>query len=104
MRTRRPLLLISAILLAGCSIKRFENTALQSSQTNPERRSINPATTDRPAILMTFSGGGSRAAALAGSVLSEIAATPYTASDGPHILIEDVKLISSVSGGSVTAA
>ena len=104
MKMRPALLLISALLLAGCSITRFENTALQSEQANPERRSINPATADRPAILMTFSGGGSRAAALAASVLGEMAATRYAASDGPHVLTEDVKLISSVSGGSVTAA
>jgi hypothetical protein len=32
---------------------------------------------------MTFSGGGSRAAALAASVLGEMAATRYAASGGP---------------------
>ena len=52
---------------------------------------------------MTFSGGGSRAAALAESVLRELAGTRYVAADGSHLLTEDVKLISSVSGGSVTA-
>lgn len=52
---------------------------------------------------MTFSGGGSRAAALAESVLRELAGTRYAAADGAHVLTEDVKLISSVSGGSVTA-
>jgi hypothetical protein len=51
---------------------------------------------------MTFSGGGSRAAALAEAVLAEMAATSYPAADGRHALNEDVKLISSVSGGSVT--
>ncbi len=101
---RRSLLLTWALLLVGCSITRFENTALQPGQPNPERRSVNPATPDRPVILMTFSGGGSRAAALAASVLREMSATRYAASDGPHVLTEDVKLISSVSGGSVTAA
>jgi NTE family protein len=96
--------LVWALLLAACSPTRFENVPLQSGQANPDRRSIAPAGPDRPAILMTFSGGGSRAAALTESVLREMAATRYTASDGPHVLTEDVKLISSVSGGSVTAA
>ena len=53
---------------------------------------------------MAFSGGGSRAAALAEAVLREMAATRYAAADGNRVLSEDVKLISSVSGGSVTSA
>jgi len=96
-------LVACAVLFSACSYTRFENTPLQSGEANPERRSIAPASPDRPAILMTFSGGGSRAAALAESVLHEMAATRYAAADCPHVLTEDVKLISSVSGGSVTA-
>jgi NTE family protein len=100
-----PLLfIVCALLLSACSATRFENTPLQTGQANPERRSIAPAGPDRPAILMTFSGGGSRAAALAESVLREMAGTRYIAADGPHVLTEDVKLVSSVSGGSVTSA
>ena len=81
-----------------------ENTPLQAGDGNPDLRTIDPASPDRPVILMTFSGGGSRAAALAESVLRELSLTSYAASGGPHVLTEDVKLISSVSGGSVTAA
>jgi len=92
-----------ALLCAACAATRFENTPLQAGQSNPEKRSIAPPSPDRPAILMTFYGGGSRAAALAQSVLREMAGTRYRAADGPHVLTEDVKLISSVSGGSVTA-
>jgi NTE family protein len=92
-----------ALLCAACATTRFENTPLQAGQSNPEKRSIAPASPDRPAVLMTFSGGGSRAAALAESVLRELAGTRYIAADGEHVLTEDVKLISSVSGGSVTA-
>jgi NTE family protein len=78
------------------------------SRTRPCNRArpipVDPASPDRPVILMTFSGGGSRAAALAEAVLGEMAQTGYTSVDGRHVLSEDVKLISSVSGGSVTAA
>ncbi|HEU0156978.1 MAG TPA: patatin-like phospholipase family protein [Stellaceae bacterium] len=90
-------------LLAGCAGTHFENTPLQAGDGNPDRRSILPANPDRPVILMTFSGGGSRAAALAEAVLREMAATSYLGDDGRHVLTEDVKLVSSVSGGSVTA-
>ena len=100
----RFLLILFAMFGAGCASTHFENTPLQAGEANPDRRSIDPASPDRPVILMTFSGGGSRAAALAESVLREMSATSYAASDGSHVLTEDVKLISSVSGGSVTAA
>ena len=54
---------------------------------------------------MAFSGGGTRAAALAESVLREMRATTYIAADGQrHALTDDIRAISSVSGGSVTAA
>src|ERR1700757_3561212 len=102
MRTSH-LLVAGALLFSACAPTRFENVPLQSGQANPERRSVAPASPDRPAILMTFSGGGSRAAALAEAVLRELAGTRYIAADGEHVLTEDVKLISSVSGGSVTA-
>jgi NTE family protein len=100
---RRGWLLILC-LLAGCAGAHFENTPLQAGDANPDRRTIDPASPDRPVILMTFSGGGSRAAALAEAVLREMAGTSYLAADGRHVLTEDVKLVSSVSGGSVTAA
>lgn len=100
----RCLLLLCVLLAGGCASTHFENTPLQAGAANPDRRSIDPESPDRPVILMTFSGGGSRAAALAESVLREMAATSYAAADGNHVLTEDVKLISSVSGGSVTSA
>lgn len=101
---RRFLLLIGLFLAAGCANTHIENTPLAAGEANPERRMIAPASPDRPVILMTFSGGGARAAALTEAVLREMAQTNYAALDGPHALTEDVKLISSVSGGSVTAA
>jgi NTE family protein len=101
---RAGYLVLCLLMAGGCASTHFENTPLRAGEANPDRRSIVPASPDRPVILMTFSGGGSRAAALAESVLREMAATTYGASDGNHVLTEDVKLISSVSGGSVTSA
>jgi NTE family protein len=90
---------------AGCGGgARIENVALGAGQANEERRSVVSDDADRPVILMTFSGGGSRAAALAAAVLQDMAETTYTAASGSFRLTDDVRLISSVSGGSVTAA
>ena len=59
---------------------------------------------EAPLILIAFSGGGSRAAALGLGVLDELAAETYPASGKPTALIDRVKVVSSVSGGSVVAA
>ena len=95
---------VIAVAISGCEGTRIENVPLQAGQGNPERRSLQPLSAGRPAILMTFSGGGSRAAALAAAVLQEMASTSYAAVDGVHPLTMDIKAVSSVSGGSVTAA
>ena len=98
-------LIFSALLASGCAAgMHIENTPLQAGDANPDLRTIAPANPDRPVILMTFSGGGSRATALAEAVLRELSQTSYAAPDGAHVLTEDVKFISSASGGSVTAA
>ena len=65
-------LIFGVLLASGCAAgMHIENTPLQAGDENPEPRTIDPARPDRPVILMTFSGGGSRAAALAESVLRE---------------------------------
>jgi NTE family protein len=58
-----------------------------------------------PAILIAISGGGSRAAALGWAVLERLKATSYAdPGGGRRRLIDDVVAVSSVSGGSITAA
>jgi NTE family protein len=63
-----------------------------------------PKTIDKSAIIMSFSGGGTRAAALADGALRALAATPVRGTAGPVPLASQIDVISSVSGGSVTAA
>ncbi len=53
---------------------------------------------------MAFSGGGSRAAALALAVLQQLRGVTYTRNGKTERLIDRVQVVSSVSGGSVTAA
>ena len=55
-------------------------------------------------IILSFSGGGTRAAALAYGVLQELRDTSFTAQGKSMRLLDDVDIISSVSGGSFTAA
>ena len=55
-------------------------------------------------LILTFSGGGSRAAALAYGVLEALADTPLAAGGGTQSMLQEVDMISSVSGGSITAA
>jgi NTE family protein len=53
---------------------------------------------------LSFSGGGTRAAAFAYGVLRELARTQIASEGRQSPLIDQVDLVSSVSGGSVTAA
>lgn len=54
--------------------------------------------------MLAFSGGGTRAAALAYGVLKELRDTEVPVSDGSVRLLDEIHTISSVSGGSFTAA
>jgi NTE family protein len=56
------------------------------------------------ALMLFFSGGGMRASALSYGVLQELAATPVPTPTGTRRMLDDVEMISSVSGGSFTAA
>jgi NTE family protein len=55
-------------------------------------------------VFVGFSGGGTRAAALAYGVLQELAATKISTSSGSRRVLDEVDVISSVSGGSFTNA
>ena len=56
-------------------------------------------------LILSFSGGGTRAAALSYGVLKQLRDTEYQAGSGAtRRLLDDVDIISSVSGGSFTAA
>lgn len=55
-------------------------------------------------VVLTFSGGGTRAAALAYGVLDALAKTPIGWEGRGKRLLDEVDIISAVSGGSYTAA
>jgi NTE family protein len=59
---------------------------------------------DSLAVILSFSGGGTRAAALAYGVLKELKNTPVRWNDAPTTLLDEVDVVAGVSGGSVAAA
>ena len=59
---------------------------------------------DELLLILAFSGGGTRAAALAYGVLQTLADTPIVVDGQKRRLLDEVDAISSVSGGSFTAA
>ncbi|MDP2810619.1 MAG: patatin-like phospholipase family protein [Rhodocyclaceae bacterium] len=59
---------------------------------------------DSLAVILSFSGGGTRAAALAYGVLKELKSTPVLWNDAPTTLLDEVDVVAGVSGGSVAAA
>jgi NTE family protein len=63
-----------------------------------------PDNSDSLLVVLTFSGGGTRAAALSAGVLRELGRTPVPRGNGSRTLLDEVDVISSVSGGSFTAA
>jgi NTE family protein len=69
-----------------------------------EAEAIDSDRADELLVLVGFSGGGTRAAALAYGVLEELADTSITTGIGERRLLDEIDVISSVSGGSFTNA
>lgn len=55
-------------------------------------------------LMLAFSGGGTRAAALSYGILKELARTPVSLWEAQPRILDEVDIISSVSGGSFAAA
>lgn len=70
---------------------RFKNLGTAEEQTQQ----------DKTFVVLTFSGGGTRAAAFAYGALEALEETPL---DDGHTLLDEVDVISSVSGGSFASA
>ena len=102
------LLVVCAVLsLSGCAILRIANTPLE--RYDPERgqryqEASQHRDPGRTVIYLAFSGGGTRAAALAYGVLEELRDTEISVDGAPKSLLEEVDTISGVSGGSFPAA
>jgi NTE family protein len=94
--------LLAALALASCGTQPTEYP-LAAGHDNATQVPLD-ANPDHPFVVMTFSGGGSRAAALAAAVVERLNNLHYTTGGETRALSADIAAVSSVSGGSVYAA
>ncbi len=106
---RHLLSVLSALALSvsGCSTYRAVNDPLERydpSYGYLAERHEGGRDFGEMAFVLAFSGGGTRAAALSYGVLQELRDTPVTVRGESKRLLDEVDVISSVSGGSFTSA
>lgn len=96
--------ILCAAALAGCASIHNDpiNRPLASASAAPEP-SV-PNYEDDLLVALSFSGGGTRAAAFSHGVLTEMDSARMPARGGTTSLLDRVDFVSGVSGGSVTAA
>ena len=109
-------LLVTAIALAVGACATVHNLPLNKPSADPFAGTITQAAAasaryeqrqredDGAAIGLAFSGGGTRGAAFAFGVLQQLERTQAPRAKQPHDLLDNVSIISSVSGGSIIAA
>jgi NTE family protein len=103
----RALVLGSAAALAACGTTPTREQPLREivPLTAPVLAPGVDANSDKLFVVVTFSGGGKRAAAFSYGVLEALRDIKVTTPDGDqHPLIDEIDLISAVSGGAFTAA
>jgi NTE family protein len=96
----------AGLLMTGCA-KPALNEPLEKWRPelwrSTQAQAVGPRST-KQLVLLAFSGGGTRAAAFSYGVLQELAQTQIQTDLGPRSLLDEVDMISSVSGGSFTSA
>jgi NTE family protein len=107
-RLALPAALAAALVLgAGCASRpineRIATVDLTSGYRADLRVTNRPNNDARTLVILAFSGGGTRAAALSYGVLEELRRTEITVGGERRRLLDEVDLVSGVSGGSFTA-
>jgi len=103
----RPLLTLPLLVfICGCTTTaRITNTPVDTLITVDRTAiSLGQKNADNALFFLSFSGGGTRAAALSYGVLEELRDTTFFFNGQKKRLLDEVDSISSVSGGSFTAA
>ena len=106
----RSLLMLFGLLLLSVAVGCAHYPVNQAvRQIDPQggyrgKNLIDPANEDQLLLMLTFSGGGTRAAAFSYGVLETLRGTSVTIRGRQRRLLDEVDWISGVSGGSFTAA
>ncbi len=101
MTGRFAAVLVTMALAACAAPTRNAELAVLDVDAGYRFHNINPGSRDDTLVVMTMSGGGTRAATLATGALRGLHAATFA--DGTPLTAE-IDILSSVSGGSVTAA
>ena len=95
-------------MLSACTTMPYQNKELKALTPDEGYRFANIAkgenNTDSLFVVLTFSGGGTRAAALSYGVLEKLRDTTILWEGKERRLLDEVDVISSVSGGSLTSS
>jgi NTE family protein len=105
-RLGRALVALAAVLAAGCAVRPPTPELARVEPGGGYRLALEhrlPDNDPRTLFILTFSGGGTRAAAFAYGVLEELRRTTVRSPRGAHAMLAEVDLITGTSGGSFTA-
>jgi NTE family protein len=105
-RIRAALTTVIILILTGCATYPVNPSLAQYDPQSGYRfeNLTAPENSDSLFVILTFSGGGTRAAALSYGVLEKLRDTKIQWEGKERRLLDEVDVISSISGGSFTAA
>ncbi len=99
------LLLAVAALTSGCAHRTWNEPLRPPGPATPyDFSSRLPTNAEDVFVVLAFSGGGTRSAAFAYGVLEKLRDTPVTVHGQPGRLLDEIDVITAVSGGSYPAA
>lgn len=103
---RMASLFVAAVSIAGCASRAWNDLKVPASPmiVTPANGPLAQRPPKDTFIVLAFSGGGTRSAAFAYGVLEGLRDTEVTLHGGRQRILDEVDVISAVSGGSYTAA
>ena len=104
--TRLAGVLVSLLALAGCTTRNWNAPAeiSEAHGSEPVRHCSPRGKANELYVILAFSGGGMRSAAMSYGLLETLRDTTISIGGTEHKLIDEIDVVTSVSGGSFTAA